>query len=66
MCVPGAPKPPKVEPIPDRQAARLPDQGDPLVRENARRRRFATRALTVRAQSTLGAPTIASTSTMGG
>ncbi len=62
MC---APKAPKIEPIPDRQAARLPDQGDPAVRESARRKRFATRAMTVMAQSTLGAPSVASTSTLG-
>jgi hypothetical protein len=56
MC---APKPPKVERVPERQAARLPDQGDPAVREGVRRRRFATRAMIL---PTLGAPSV---STLG-
>lgn len=63
MCV-GAPKikTPKVEPVPERQAARLPDQGDPAVRESARRKRFAMRAMIL---PTLGAPNVGSTSTLG-
>lgn len=60
MC---PPKAPKVEPIVQRIAARLPDNGDPAVREGARRRRFAMGSMI--AKSTLGAPMVASTSTGG-
>lgn len=60
MCVaPKMPKAPKVEPIPERQAARLPDQGDPAIRESAKRRRFAMRTMIL---PSLGTP---STSTLG-
>jgi hypothetical protein len=36
----------------------LPDQGDPAVREAQRRKRFATQAMTIQTQSTLGAPAV--------
>lgn len=49
------PKVPQIEKIPDRQAARLPDNGDPAVREGARRKRLATRSMIL---PTLGAPTV--------
>lgn len=62
MC---APKTPKVEPIIQRVAARLPDNGDPAVREGARRRRLSFGMLTTKAKSTLGAPAVAATSTGG-
>jgi hypothetical protein len=56
MC---APKAPKVEPIPQRQAARLPDNGDPLVREGERRRRTALRMMIFGgATSKLGAASV--------
>lgn len=56
MCTPKAPK---VQPIPERQASRLPDSGDPAVREAMRRRRTALRAMVAPA---MGTP---STSTLG-
>ena len=56
MC---APKPPKVEQVPERQAARLPDNGDPTVRAASRKRRLVTQAM---ALPTLGLP---STATLG-
>jgi hypothetical protein len=60
-----APKAPKVEPVVQRIAARLPDNGDPAVRESARRRRLSFGALMTRAKSTLGAPALAQPSTGG-
>ena len=57
MCV-SAPKAPKVEPVPVREAARLPDNGDPLVRESQRnRRRIAMQAMALGGGS-IGAPRV--------
>ena len=62
MCVPGMPKTPKVEPIPERQAARLPDNGDPAVRAGSRRRGLLTKAMIL---PKLGLPQVGTTSTLG-
>lgn len=59
MCTP---RPPKVQPIPDRQAARLPDNGDPLVRAGARKRKLVTQAMGL---PNFGLPSVATTSTLG-
>lgn len=56
MC---PPKVPKVEKIPDRQASRMPDMGDPAVRMADRnKRRLTTAAMTFTNQGTLGAPSV--------
>ncbi len=65
MCA-GAPKAPKVKPIPDRRASVLPDGGDPSVRlGNRNRRRLTPAAMIFTNQGTLGAPSIGSPSTGG-
>lgn len=57
MC---APKAPKVEPIPVRESARLPDNGDPMLRESMRnRRRTALQAMVVGGSRPIGAPRVA-------
>lgn len=56
MC---APKPPKVEKLPVRAAAILPDGGDPTVRANARsNRRLTTSAMIFSKGGKLGAPSV--------
>lgn len=56
MCV-SKPKAPKVQPIPDRMAAVLPDRGDPGVRAaNRRRRRLSPAAMIFSKWGILGAP----------
>ena len=56
MCI-GKPKVPKVEPIPDRRASVLPDQGDPSVRAAMRnRRKMMPSAMIFTNQGTLGVP----------
>lgn len=64
MC---APRAPKVEPIPQRQAARLPDNGDPLVRESERaRRRLSARMMIFGgAGGKLGAPSVSGPASLG-
>ena len=58
MCL-GKPKVPKVQPIPDRRAAVLPDNGDPSIRLMARgRRRLMPSAMIFTNQSTLGMPKV--------
>lgn len=59
MC---APKVPKIEPIPVRQAARLPDQGDTATREDSKRRKRAGRAMIL---PTLGLPSVAGNAPLG-
>ena len=61
MCV-SAPKVPKIESVPERQAARLPDNGDPTVRAAQRRRRMVTQAMTL---PNLGLPSVSGPSTLG-
>ncbi len=57
MCIPGKPKAPKLEPIPDRRAAVLPDGGNPALRQQDRsKRRLTSAAAIMTNQSTLGAP----------
>lgn len=57
MC--SAPKPPKVEKIPIRAAALLPDNGDPSARNAQRnRQRLTTSAMIFTNQGTLGAPSV--------
>jgi len=66
MC---APKPPKVEKIPMRAAALLPDGGDPTARQNGRgtsRRRMATSAMIFAKQGGLGAPSVSGPIGAGG
>lgn len=67
MCV-SKPKVPKIEPIPDRRASVLPDGGDPTLRQSARKRdrTSAMQAMIFTNQGTLGAPSVAKTSTLGG
>ncbi len=67
MCV-SKPKAPKVQPIPDRRASVLPDGGDPAMRPDARRRNrvSSAAAMIFTRQGSLGAPTIASPSPLGG
>lgn len=66
MCT-GAPKAPKVQPIPDRRPSVLPDGGDPSVRlQNRNRRRLMASSMIFTNQGTLGAPSIAAPSTGGG
>jgi hypothetical protein len=56
MCAPKIKKP-KVEPIPVRAAAALPDSGDPAARQNAtQRRRLTTSAMIFTNQGTIGSP----------
>jgi hypothetical protein len=65
MCV-GKPKAPKVQPIPDRVAARLPDQGDPGVRATSRtKRKLMPAAMIFTNQGTLGAPSVTSPGAAG-
>lgn len=65
MC--GVPKAPKVEKIPVRAAAILPDNGDPLVRNASRRRRLTSGAMIFSNQSgTLGAPSVSGPIGTGG
>lgn len=55
MC--SVPKAPKVEKLPVRAAAVLPDGGDPTARSQARsRRRLTTSAMIFTKQGSLGAP----------
>jgi len=55
MC--SVPKPPKVEKLPVRAAAVLPDNGDPSVRnQSSSRRRLTTSAMILTKQGTLGQP----------
>lgn len=57
---------PKVEPIPDRRAAVLPNGGDPAIRALDRsKRRLTSSAAIFSNQMTLGAPATASTSVLG-
>lgn len=64
MCAPRVPKP---TPIPERQAARNPDNGDPLVREATRSRaRLATSAMIFAGRNgTLGMPSVTGPSGLG-
>lgn len=58
MCVPKAPK---VDPVPIREAARLPDNGDPLVRESTRRQRLSQQSMIFAGgNGTLGIPSVTS------
>lgn len=58
MCA-SAPKPPKVEKIPIRAAALLPDNGDPSARSAQRnRQRLTTSAMIFTNQGTLGSPAV--------
>lgn len=58
MCVPKAPK---VETVAVREAGRLPDSGDPLVREASKRRRLSQSSMIFAgADGTLGMPSLAS------
>lgn len=59
MCTPSTPP---VQQIPDRQPARLPDNGDPAVRAASRRRGLLTQAM---ALPSLGLGAVGSTSTLG-
>lgn len=60
MCV-SKPRAPKVEPIPDRRAAVLPDGGDPSLRPDARKRNrvSSAAAMIFTNQGSLGAPAVA-------
>lgn len=61
MCV-GAPKVPKVEPVPDRRASVLPDGGDPSIALSLRKRHALMPSLMMFTnQSTLGSPTTSGT-----
>lgn len=65
MCV-GKPKVPKVEPIPDRRAGVVPDQGDPGVRAAFRnRRRMMPSAMIFTNQGTLGMPSVTASAAQG-
>lgn len=62
MCVPKAPKAPKLQPIPDRRASVLPDGGDPSRRLSDRaQRRLAVSSMIFTNQGTLGAPSVSGT-----
>jgi hypothetical protein len=67
MCPPKAPKAPKMADIPQRQAAVMPDGGDPSVRMGLRGMHRLTRSAMIftNQSGTLGMPGIASTSTGG-
>lgn len=65
MC--SAPKPPKVEKIPIRAAAILPDNGDPTVRTANRRRRLTSSAMIFSNKGgTLGMPSVSGPIGTGG
>lgn len=65
MC--STPKAPKVEKIPIRAAAILPDNGDPTVRTASRRRRLTSSAMIFSNKSgTLGAPSVSGPIGTGG
>lgn len=66
MCAPKMPKTPKVEPIPDRQVQRMPDNGDPAVRQGVRRRRDSLGAMIFSRQGALGAPSVSGLGVTGG
>ena len=65
MCIP-KPKVPKVEPIPDRRASVLPDQGNPAARYGDRAaRRLSSAAAIYTNQMAIGQPNTASPSVLG-
>ena len=65
MCIP-KPKVPKVEPIPDRRASVLPDQGNPAARYSDRaNRRLSSAAAIYTNQMSIGQPRTASPSVLG-
>jgi hypothetical protein len=63
MC---PPKTPKVEKIPERQPSRLPDNGDPAVREGLKRKRNAMSSMIFTRQAGLGAPSVSGLGVTGG
>jgi hypothetical protein len=65
MCA--APKIAPPQQIPDRQAARLPDNGDPLVRQSdiARRRLSASAMIFSGANGSLGMPSVTGRAPLG-
>jgi len=68
MCV-GAPKPPKVQPIPDRQPMLLPDNGDPSIAASLRGASGQLRTSSMifaNKNGSLGAPSVAAPLGTGG
>lgn len=56
MCFMSAPKAP--DPVPERQAAKMPDNGDPSIRQGDRSKRRLAMASSIFTGPTLGAPTV--------
>lgn len=58
MCLVKTPKMPATSDVPQRQAARTPDNGDPTARVADRGRRRIAMAQSIYTSPTLGAPSV--------